>query len=206
VRHRGQAVPEDEGEGQAVIETISNEDVRDILSMGRDMADLAGKAGRDKQNPGISRVEATVTAVNDDGSLTVNLGSSTRQILRTFKMTSACYGAQVGDRVIVDTLNHISYITGILARDNGHYVNVRQVFTVSVAFGSVAAGAFGEAHADIADHGCLSAPVVIPVSTGWVEAREATDIAPDGFTANCFNAGPGAHSGIARYMCMELCQ
>ena len=122
MRHGGQAVPEDEGEGQAVIETISNEDVRDILSMGRDMADLAGKAGRDKQNPGLSRVEATVSAVNDDGKLTVNLGSASKPILRTYKMTSACYGAKVGDRVIVDTLNHISYITGILARDNGHYV------------------------------------------------------------------------------------
>lgn len=89
---------------------------------------------------------------------------------------------------------------------NGHYVNVRQVFTISVEFGSVAPGAFGEAYADISDHGCLSAPFVVPVSTGWVEAREATDIAPDGFTAHCFNAGPGAHSGVARYMCMELWQ
>lgn len=143
MRHGGQAVPEDEGEGQAVIETLSNEDMRELLSIGRDMAGFAGDAGRDKQNPGLSRVEATVSAVNDDGTLTVNLGSVAKPILRTYKMTSACYGAQVDDRVIVDTLNHITYITGILARDNRHYVKVAHGQTgITFANGSNTARAF----------------------------------------------------------------
>ena len=87
---------------------------------------------------------------------------------------------------------------------NGHYVKVRQVFYERVAFGSVAAGAFSEAHADISDHSCLSAPIVIPISTGWVEARQATDVSADGFTASCFNASGGAHSGIVEHLCIEL--
>ena len=144
--------------------------------------------------------EAPVVAVHDDGTVDVGYGGA----VLTVRMTTACSGVAVGDTVLLTAYGQMLYATGILARDNGHSVNVRQVFTISVEFGSVAAGAFGKAHADIADHGCLSAPVVIPVSTGWVEAREANDVTAAGFTANCFNAGPGTHSGVARYTCIEL--
>lgn len=93
--------------------------------IGRDAAKRAGKAGRDSQNPGISRREATVTAVNGDGTVDVNYGSeASPKILNGIRMTSACYGVRVGDRVILDTLGHISYVTGILVHDNHHYVKL----------------------------------------------------------------------------------
>lgn len=83
--------------------------------IGRKAAQSAGKAGRDAQNPTMARVEATVVKVNDDGTLDVNFGSSDNPKTHTIRMTTACSGARVGDRVIVDTLDHISYVTGILA-------------------------------------------------------------------------------------------
>lgn len=101
---------------------ITNEEDRFLKSIARDWADLSGDAGRDRQNPTMSRIEATVTAVNSDGSLTVNTSSEDSPSLKTFKRTTACDGAKVGDRVIVDTLNHISYITGVLSSGNPHYV------------------------------------------------------------------------------------
>lgn len=104
---------------------ISNEDIRELKSMARDWSDLSGDAGRDRQNPTMSRVEATVTAINSDGSLTVNMSSEDAPSLKTFKRTTACDDAKVGDRVIVDTLNHISYITGVLSTGNPHYVSQR---------------------------------------------------------------------------------
>ena len=101
---------------------ITNEENRFLKSIARDWADLSGDAGRDRQNPTMSRIEATVTAINSDGSLTVNTSSEDAPSLKTFKRTTACDDAKVGDRVIVDTLNHISYITGVLSTGNPHYV------------------------------------------------------------------------------------
>ena len=49
-------------------------------------------------------------------------GVTSECILRGLRMTVACSGAQVGDRVIVDTYAHVSVVTGILANaDNTHY-------------------------------------------------------------------------------------
>lgn len=112
---------------------ITNEEDRFLKSIARDWADLSGDAGRDRQNPTMSRIEATVTAVNSDGSLTVNTSSEDSPSLKTFKRTTACDGAKVGDRVIVDTLNHISYITGVLSSGSPHYVKTGKLSMTPVA-------------------------------------------------------------------------
>ena len=52
-------------------------------------------------------------------------GVTSECILRGLRMTVACSGAQVGDRVIVDTYAHVSVVTGILANaDNTHSVRL----------------------------------------------------------------------------------
>lgn len=43
-------------------------------------------------------------------------------LLALIPMTTACQGVKVGDRVVIMTVGRSSIVTGILARDNGHYV------------------------------------------------------------------------------------
>ena len=113
-----------------------------VRNLGRLALEKAAKAGAAKaaNGGGISRAFATVSRVNDDGTIDVSMGDYTdvngvtsECILRGLRMTVACSGAQVGDRVIVDTYAHVSVVTGILANaDNAHYVkgNV-EIFTGS---------------------------------------------------------------------------
>lgn len=102
-----------------------------VRNLGRLALENAAKAGASKAGSnGISRTFATVSRVNDDGTIDVSMGDYTdvngvtsECILRGLRMTVACSGAQVGDRVIVDTYAHVSVVTGILANaDNTHYV------------------------------------------------------------------------------------
>ena len=103
-----------------------------VRNLGRLALEKAAKAGASKAGSnGISRTFATVSRVNGDGTIDVSMGDYTdvngvtsECILRGLRMTVACSGAQVGDRVIVDTYAHVSVVTGILANaDNTHYVN-----------------------------------------------------------------------------------
>lgn len=102
-----------------------------VRNLGRLALEKAAKAGASKAGSnGISRTFATVSRVNGDGTIDVSMGDYTdvngitsECILRGLRMTVACSGAQVGDRVIVDTYAHVSVVTGILANaDNTHYV------------------------------------------------------------------------------------
>lgn len=102
-----------------------------VRNLGRLALEKAAKAGASKAGSnGISRTFATVSRVNGDGTIDVSMGDYTdvngvtsECILRGLRMTVACSGAQVGDRVIVDTYAHVSVVTGILANaDNAHYV------------------------------------------------------------------------------------
>lgn len=105
-----------------------------VRNLGRLALEKAAKAGASKAGSnGISRTFATVSRVNGDGTIDVSMGDYTdvngvtsECILRGLRMTVACSGAQVGDRVIVDTYAHVSVVTGIFANaDNTHYVNIQ---------------------------------------------------------------------------------
>lgn len=104
-----------------------------VRNLGRLALEKAAKAGASKAGSnGISRMFTTVSRVNGDGTIDVSMGDYTdvngvtsECILRGLRMTVACSGAQVGDRVIVDTYAHVSVVTGILANaDNTHYVKL----------------------------------------------------------------------------------
>lgn len=105
-----------------------------VRNLGRLALEKAAKAGAAKaaNGGGISRAFATVSRVNGDGTIDVSMGDYTdvngvtsECILRGLRMTVACSGAQVGDRVIVDTYAHVSVVTGILANaDNAHSVKL----------------------------------------------------------------------------------
>ena len=105
-----------------------------VRNLGRLALEKAAKAGAAKaaNGGGISRTFATVSRVNGDGTIDVSMGDYTdvngvtsECILRGLRMTVACSGAQVGDRVIVDTYAHVSVVTGILANaDNAHSVKL----------------------------------------------------------------------------------
>lgn len=104
-----------------------------VRNIGRLALEKAAKAGASKAGSnGISRTFATVSRVNGDGTIDVSMGDYTdvngvtsECILRGLRMTVACSGARVGDRVIVDTYAHVSVVTGILANaDNTHSVRL----------------------------------------------------------------------------------
>lgn len=173
-------------------------------SVRRDLERMAGPLAERMLSPRVTASATTrnvVAAVNSDGTLDVAMGGA---VMQRVPATTACAGVAVGDEVIVTQHGQRLYAMGVLARSLDSTVVVRQVFSERVSFGSVQPNAFAETSVDISDRGCLSAPIVIPVSTGWVEAREATDVTDAGFTAGCFNAGAAAHSAVAEYVCLEL--
>ena len=114
----------------------------ELRRMGRTALQKAANAGAGKQSPGIARRPMLVTKVNSDGTLDLNMGSADNQkILPGIRMTSACYGVKVGDVVVVETIDHKSFATGIVAKtskdpnDNGPYVK-SQASTTKVVLGS----------------------------------------------------------------------
>ena len=64
--------------------------------------------------------EAPVVAVHDDGTVDVGYGGA----VLTVRMTTACAGVAVGDTVLLTAYGQMLYATGVLARDNGHYVKI----------------------------------------------------------------------------------
>lgn len=100
---------------------------------------LGQQAASGMQNPvsTLTRRFGTVVAVGTMGTLDVQVANASGDnVLRGLQMTTACRGAAVGDRCIVETYAHISVVTGIIAHDNSDYVIneklvVRQVDTAS---------------------------------------------------------------------------
>lgn len=83
--------------------------------------------------------EAPVVAVHDDGTVDVGYGGA----VLTVRMTTACAGVAVGDTVLLTAYGQMLYATGVLARDNGHYVKVAHGKTdLTFANGSNVARAF----------------------------------------------------------------
>ena len=86
---------------------------------------LGQQAVSGMQNPvsTLTRRFGTVVAVGTMGTLDVQVANASGDnVLRGLQMTTACRGAAVGDRCIVETYAHISVVTGIIAHDNSDYV------------------------------------------------------------------------------------
>lgn len=87
----------------------------DARLLGRLMAENVRKIGNDAGG-GFSRRVGTVSQVYETYTCDVDMGSASSPLtLRGIPYTTSCGTLLVGDRVIVDTLNHVSYVTGIIA-------------------------------------------------------------------------------------------
>lgn len=82
-------------------------DLARMRQLGRD----AAKSQTTQTTGGIQRCFGTVSAVNSDGTLDVEVRGS---VLGGLRMTTACDGAAEGDRCIIDTVGHLSLVTGVL--------------------------------------------------------------------------------------------
>lgn len=88
-----------------------------LRSIGRDAIRQAARSGRDMQDPGISRLPARVVRVNSGGTMDLDLGDASHpKPMEGIRYTTACSGAKAGDIVLLDTIGHVSYVTGVLAR------------------------------------------------------------------------------------------
>lgn len=95
---------------------MDSQDKSRLRNIGRIALEKAAKAGRDKQNTTMARRVMTVSKVNGDGTLDLNMGDATDfKPMQGIRMTTACSSAKAGDRVLVDTINHVSYVIGVLA-------------------------------------------------------------------------------------------
>ena len=102
--------------------------------MSDDMPEVARLLGRqlglgliqnEQKNAGVTLRYATVDAVHSDGGVyTADLTVAGGE-LHAVPMTTDCVNLQPGDRCIVETANHLSIITGVLARP-GAWVPVTQ--------------------------------------------------------------------------------
>ena len=102
---------------------VSRNEERAVRDMGRTALEKAAKSALDTVPPGISRRFATVTKLYGNGTCDVDMGSaSSPQPMLGLRMTAGCMGVSVGSRVIVDTVSHVSLVTGVLANDNLPYV------------------------------------------------------------------------------------
>lgn len=87
----------------------------DVSALGRRLAEASSHAAPDTVR--LSRREATVSRVNGDGTVDLDLGGGGRSIpLDGVRCASSCVGLSVGDRVLLDTVGHVSVVTASLAR------------------------------------------------------------------------------------------
>ena len=96
---------------------------------GREAMEKVIAAAQQATQNGIQRATAKVTAVNDDCTADVDFGTTDYPMpLTGLRYTTGCCSMQVGDRVLVDTVNNQPLITGILANSgNGPYVKLVSV-------------------------------------------------------------------------------
>lgn len=102
---------------------LSRVDERALRDMGRTALEKSRKAS-EVESP-FSRSYGTVKTVYDDGRVDVDLGNDEFPSMQYgIRMTTACSGVKVNDRVVVDVFAHVPLVTGILAHDNRQYVDV----------------------------------------------------------------------------------
>ena len=122
------------------MDSLSREEEAALRLIGRRSLEKAAKAGSDKSAPGISRRTMKVVADNGDGTLDLNSGSDEDpEIQPGIRMLSGCAGAKVDDIVVVETIDHVSYATGVVLHGNPHYVTGK-VFIGSTVLQSSAQG------------------------------------------------------------------
>lgn len=118
------------------MDSLSREEEATLRLIGRRSLEKAAKAGSDKSAPGISRRTMKVVADNGDGTLDLNSGSDEDpEIQPGIRMLSGCAGAKVDDIVVVETIDHVSYATGVVLHGNSHYV--KKLWTGSWKGGSI---------------------------------------------------------------------
>lgn len=93
---------------------------RALRDMGRRALESAAKAGADLVPPGLSRTFAKVVKINADGTLDVDMGSSSVPMPITgIAKTTACATVRTGDVVVLDTYAHVSVATGVIDGGQG---------------------------------------------------------------------------------------
>lgn len=104
---------------------LSRQQEAQMRRIGREALQKAVSAAN-AGNDGMKRMIGRVTKVNSDYSVDVDFGSNSYPMPITgVRYTTACHGVQVGDRAIVDVVDHLAICSGILANsDNGPYVNL----------------------------------------------------------------------------------
>jgi hypothetical protein len=81
-----------------------------------DLAQSVARILRGSMPPSIKREIMSVTRNNGDGTLDLERGDSeASQPMQGIPALTSCSAAKSGDRVLVDTCNHVSYVMGILA-------------------------------------------------------------------------------------------
>lgn len=117
---------------------VSRNEERTVRDMGRTALEKAAKAALDTVPPGISRRFATVTKLYGNGTCDVDMGSSSSpQPMLGLRMTGGCAGVSTGSRVIVDTVSHVSLVTGVIATNNVSCVWSTKSTNARVAIGTV---------------------------------------------------------------------
>lgn len=87
-------------------------------ALSRMLAEAVAKVSRESA-AAVSRREMLVERVGEDGTLDLNAGSPAHQmILYGVRATTACAGVEAGDTVLVETVSHVSYATGVIARSS----------------------------------------------------------------------------------------
>lgn len=95
---------------------MQRSDERALRDMGREAMYSASRAASGSAPVGIIRSVMTVKRVNGDGTLDLDMGSAARSLpLAGIRMTTCCSGVKAGDRVLVDTFGHRTYVVGVLA-------------------------------------------------------------------------------------------
>ena len=102
---------------------LSRDESDAVRAMARKMAGSSKEIARTPVEQLLTRCEGTVMALGDHGTIDVNVGSANNQMmLYGIQMLSGCAGAAVGDRVLIETLNHHSYAVGVVLNGNAGYV------------------------------------------------------------------------------------
>ena len=103
---------------------LTRQEERALRDTGRRALEQAARAGAAKAGGStLQRTFATVTGIGEDGTLNIDIGSTAHpQPMLGIRMLTGCRGVKVGDRVVVDTLAHVSIVVGVLAHDNDPYV------------------------------------------------------------------------------------
>ena len=183
---------------------------------GREAMEKVIAAAQQATQNGIQRATAKVTAVNDDCTADVDFGTTDYPMpLTGLRYTTGCCSMQVGDRVLVDTVNNQPLITGILANsDNGPYVRSGTLYESGDGYirwgqqGHIVAVWANYIHAEpsIVKYGPLpkeARPAVEALGCGYVRGEAGSDgqvvVDPEGYVGIYCTRTSNYFSGSVAY-------